>query len=69
MTNAVLLRPLPYKDASRLVVAGGDMRKRNIGWRIDYILAASALASRAASCRVLAEVGTSDHAPVLAEIS
>lgn len=30
VTNAVLLRPLPYKDPSRLVVAGGDMRKRNI---------------------------------------
>ena len=29
VTNAVLLRPLPYKDASRLVVIGGDMRVRD----------------------------------------
>jgi predicted permease len=28
VTNAVLLRPLPYKDADRLVVMGGDMRTR-----------------------------------------
>ncbi len=30
VTNAVLLQPLPYKDASRLVLACGDMRKRNV---------------------------------------
>jgi len=42
-----------------------DMRKRNIGWRIDYILASNALAERVSDCTVLADVGTSDHAPVL----
>ena len=42
-----------------------DMRKRNIGWRIDYILASKSLAERATECRVLADVGTSDHAPVM----
>lgn len=42
-----------------------DMRKRNIGWRIDYILASKSIAGRAASCVVLSDVGTSDHAPVL----
>jgi exodeoxyribonuclease-3 len=42
-----------------------DMRKRNIGWRIDYILASAGLAARATECRVLADVGTSDHAPVM----
>ena len=30
VTNAVLVRPLPYKDPSRLVIACGDMRKRNV---------------------------------------
>ena len=43
-----------------------NMRQRNIGWRIDYVLATRALADRAIECRVLADVGTSDHAPVLA---
>jgi exodeoxyribonuclease-3 len=42
-----------------------NLRARNIGWRIDYILASPSIASRAASCTVLAEVGTSDHAPVM----
>ena len=43
-----------------------EMRKRNIGWRIDYIFASAALAATAKSCPVLADVGTSDHAPVMA---
>ena len=43
-----------------------DMRARNIGWRLDYVLASSELASRIVSCPVLKDVGTSDHAPVLA---
>ncbi len=30
VTNAVLLQPLPYKDPDRLVLACGDMRKRNV---------------------------------------
>src|SRR5277367_5686093 len=30
VTNAVLLRPLPYKDPGRLVIVCGDMRKRNV---------------------------------------
>jgi exodeoxyribonuclease-3 len=46
-----------------------NMRQRNIGWRIDYVLASERLAGRAVSCPVLTEVGTSDHAPVLATFS
>jgi exodeoxyribonuclease III len=42
-----------------------NMRQRNIGWRIDYILVAPSIAARARSCVVLAEIGTSDHAPVM----
>jgi exodeoxyribonuclease III len=42
-----------------------NMRQRNIGWRIDYILASPGMASRASQCKVLADVGTSDHAPVV----
>jgi exodeoxyribonuclease III len=44
-----------------------NMRQRNIGWRLDYVLASSALAARASSCTVQKDVGTSDHAPVMAE--
>jgi exodeoxyribonuclease-3 len=43
-----------------------NMRERNIGWRLDYVLASTELAARAVSCEVLAGVGTSDHAPVVA---
>jgi exodeoxyribonuclease III len=46
-----------------------NMRQRNIGWRIDYILASRALADRASACDVLADVGTSDHAPVMMTIA
>lgn len=42
-----------------------DLRARNIGWRLDYVLASPSIAARAASCVVLANVGTSDHAPVV----
>ena len=42
-----------------------NMRQRNIGWRLDYVLASKAIAARALSCDVLKEVGTSDHAPVM----
>ena len=42
-----------------------NMRQRNIGWRLDYVLASPPVAARAASCTVLADFGTSDHAPVV----
>ncbi len=45
-----------------------NLRQRNIGWRIDYILASKSVAAEIGSCSVLAEVGTSDHAPVLATL-
>jgi exodeoxyribonuclease-3 len=44
-----------------------NMRQRNIGWRLDYVLASETLAARARTSAVRAEVGTSDHAPVVVE--
>ncbi|HEX4441799.1 MAG TPA: exodeoxyribonuclease III [Thermoanaerobaculia bacterium] len=43
-----------------------NMRQRNIGWRLDYVLASESLAKRAGSCVVSREYGTSDHGPVVA---
>jgi exodeoxyribonuclease-3 len=43
-----------------------NMRQRNIGWRLDYVFASETLAARATSCPVQKDVGTSDHAPVMA---
>jgi exodeoxyribonuclease-3 len=44
-----------------------NMRQRNIGWRLDYVLASERLAARARFCEVRKDIGTSDHAPVVAE--
>jgi exodeoxyribonuclease-3 len=46
-----------------------NLRQRNIGWRIDYVLATSNLATRATSSVVRREFGTSDHAPVVVTLS
>lgn len=43
-----------------------SLRQRNIGWRLDYILASDGLAKGAKTCVVRPEIGTSDHAPVVA---
>jgi exodeoxyribonuclease-3 len=43
-----------------------QMRERNIGWRLDYVLASESLAKRAESCPSMREFGSSDHAPVVA---
>jgi exodeoxyribonuclease III len=43
-----------------------NMREKNIGWRIDYVLASHALAERAVSCAVTREFGKSDHGPLTA---
>ena len=46
-----------------------NLRQRNIGWRLDYVFVSISLAARATACFVQREVGTSDHAPVLARLS
>jgi exodeoxyribonuclease-3 len=43
-----------------------NLRQRNIGWRIDYVLASTSLAERALSFESQREFGTSDHAPLVA---
>jgi exodeoxyribonuclease-3 len=42
------------------------LRERNIGWRLDYVLASEPLAAKATACAAYREIGTSDHAPVVA---
>jgi exodeoxyribonuclease III len=44
-----------------------DLRKRNIGWRLDYVLTSRSLFEKVKGCHVEREFGTSDHAPVVAE--
>lgn len=46
-----------------------NLRQRNIGWRIDYVVASAPVAARVRRCAVLADFGTSDHAPVVVEIA
>jgi exodeoxyribonuclease III len=43
-----------------------NMRQRNIGWRLDYVLASRSVFDGVRSCVVQSDVGTSDHAPVMA---
>jgi exodeoxyribonuclease-3 len=45
-----------------------NMRQKNIGWRLDYILASRTIADRITQCHVLAQFGTSDHAPVVVQL-
>jgi len=44
-----------------------NMKQRNIGWRLDYLLASETLFARVRSCTVQREFGTSDHAPVIGD--
>jgi exodeoxyribonuclease-3 len=43
-----------------------NLRQKNVGWRIDYVLASTSLARRAQGCEVAREFGTSDHGPLVA---
>jgi exodeoxyribonuclease III len=42
------------------------LRQKNQGWRIDYVLVTAGRGLRAVESYVLADRGTSDHAPVVA---
>lgn len=43
-----------------------NMRQKNVGWRLDYVLVTQSYAGVAASCTASREFGTSDHGPVTA---
>ena len=45
------------------------LKERNIGWRIDFILASEPLAGIAKAARVHREFGTSDHAPLVVDFA
>ena len=45
-----------------------NLRQRNIGWRLDYIAAGRALVDETVHCATYRDVGTSDHAPVIAHL-
>jgi exodeoxyribonuclease-3 len=46
-----------------------NLRDKNVGWRIDFVLASTALARTVTSCVVRKEVLGSDHAPVVVELT
>lgn len=47
----------------------GRAREKDLGWRIDYILASPALAPRVTRAWIEKDAGLSDHAPVWVEIA
>ncbi len=45
-----------------------NLRQRNIGWRLDYVAAHHSLVDASVACKSYREVGSSDHAPVIAHL-
>jgi len=45
-----------------------NARAKNLGWRIDYLLASEALRKQLKRCVILPEAKHSDHCPVLLEV-
>jgi len=68
---------LGYRDAFRLVEAGGDQytwwsnrgqaRAKNVGWRIDYQVISPCLIERVRAASIYREENFSDHAPQVME--
>src|SRR5436190_14407309 len=46
-----------------------DMKARNIGWRLDYVLASAPVFEEVKGCVIQREFGTSDHGPVVPTFS
>jgi exodeoxyribonuclease-3 len=45
-----------------------NMREKNLGWRLDYVITTHAFAERVVACDVDRAFGTSDHGVVLAKL-
>jgi exodeoxyribonuclease III len=45
-----------------------NLRQRNMGWRLDYVAAHHSLVDQSCTCKSYREVGSSDHAPVIAHL-
>lgn len=45
-----------------------NLKQRNIGWRIDYVMMSAPLAARARRAVVQREIGSSDHGPVVVDV-
>jgi exodeoxyribonuclease-3 len=45
-----------------------NLRQRNMGWRLDYVAAHHSFVDQSCTCKAYREVGTSDHAPVIAHL-
>jgi exodeoxyribonuclease-3 len=46
-----------------------NARAKNLGWRIDYLLATQSMESRLSRAAILSQAKHSDHCPVLVELS
>ncbi|MFL2569905.1 MAG: exodeoxyribonuclease III, partial [Flavobacteriales bacterium] len=46
-----------------------NARSKNLGWRIDYLLATQSMESRLNRAAILSQAKHSDHCPVLVELS
>jgi exodeoxyribonuclease-3 len=46
----------------------GGARERNVGWRLDYMLANAAATEHAGACTLHPDVLGSDHCPVSLEV-
>lgn len=56
--------PSPGRYTWWTMRTGGTAREKNIGWRLDYWLASSALRPALQSCTIRTDVYGSDHCPV-----
>jgi exodeoxyribonuclease-3 len=46
-----------------------NAREKNLGWRIDYLMASKPMAQSIKNASILADIKHSDHCPILLEIN